>query len=67
MKRMVAMPERCRVRGCTETNPCFLGGGDTKPIEFCSWLDDDHTLCTNPHCVAIISTGELLEMARIQT
>jgi hypothetical protein len=53
----IVEPEKCRVCGCTELKPCDLGDGD-----LCAWVDFDHSLCSNPQCVAVIPLGELLEM-----
>jgi len=60
---LVIEPEKCRVCGCTELNPCKLGDieGDGS-YECCTWLDFDHTLCTNPKCIAAVPLSELLEM-----
>lgn len=45
---------RCRVCGCTENTPCVIDG------EFsCWWVDQQHTLCSNPRCVAAVPLGEL--------
>lgn len=53
---------KCRVCGCSNLNPCFLGGGNGAPIETCSWLDADHTLCSNLECIAVTPLRVLMEM-----
>jgi hypothetical protein len=55
--------DKCRVCGCTPLNPClFAIGGPGEPLEPCAWLDSDHTLCTNPRCVATVPLRELERM-----
>lgn len=44
---------KCRVCGCTDLQPCVVGGGKGNPVEFCLWLDAEHTLCSNPRCIAV--------------
>lgn len=61
---LVVEPEKCRVCGCTELNPCLIQFEDEDHREACAWFDFDHTLCTNPKCVAVIRLSELLEMLR---
>lgn len=49
---------RCRVCGCTEENPCF------DPEDFpCWWVDDQHTLCSRPRCIAAVPLDELVPLA----
>jgi hypothetical protein len=57
--------ERCRVCGCTQVRPCMTGGGDGSPVEFCAWLDADHTLCSNIRCIAQVSLADLEAMVKI--
>ena len=57
MTQLVCEAEKCRVCGCTELNPCITDAGEP-----CAWLDFDHTLCSNPQCVARIPLDALLEM-----
>jgi len=59
----VAVPERCQVCGCTETNPCLAEDDGGNPVDACSWIDFDHTLCSNPKCVAVIPLEDLLDLA----
>lgn len=66
----VVEPEKCRICGCTELSPCVMeefldGGADGFPEPdrwTCTWMDFDHTLCSNVQCVAQIPMNELLEM-----
>lgn len=53
----VVEPEKCQVCGCTELKPCVLDAGEP-----CAWVDFDHSLCSNPRCIAVIPLEELLEM-----
>lgn len=39
-------PGVCRHCGCTETDPCRLGDGDT-----CGWMDRNRLVCSNGKCV----------------
>ena len=64
---LVVEPEKCHVCGCTELNPCIIDplfpfDGTSGQKEPCTWLDFDHTLCTNPRCVASVPLDELLAM-----
>lgn len=59
---MIVAPERCRVCGCTEANPCVLEFEDEDHQLTCSWMDFDHTLCSNPRCVAQVPLTELMRM-----
>lgn len=59
---LVVEAEKCRVCGCTETHPCVIRFEDEDHQETCAWLDFDHTLCTNPLCVARVPLAELLAM-----
>lgn len=61
MTLLVAV-ERCRICGCTNELPCIWNdiGGDQN---ICDWFDIDHTLCTNPRCIAQIPLDELLQIA----
>lgn len=54
---MIVAANRCQVCGCTETTPCdFIDNG----VRYnCGWLDAEHTLCSNPRCVAKIPLREL--------
>jgi hypothetical protein len=63
MTTMLVEFNKCRVCGCTELNPClFRIGGLGEPLESCAWFDFDHTLCTNPRCVAAIPLRDLERM-----
>lgn len=35
-------PGVCRICGCTDAFGC---------IEGCAWVDEEHTLCSNPECL----------------
>jgi hypothetical protein len=50
---------KCRVCGCTDLKPCAIGGGHGNPVEFCWWLDIEHTLCSNPRCIAVTPVSVL--------
>jgi hypothetical protein len=50
----LAIPGTCRVCGCTEECACDLGEGLT-----CWWLDELHTLCSSPRCLAVIPLRDL--------
>jgi len=54
--------EKCRVCGCTKLKPCLFSIAPGEPLEPCAWLDFDHTLCTNPRCVATVPLRELDRM-----
>lgn len=58
----VSIPGRCRICGCTDFSPCVLEYEDEDHQLPCGWLDFDHTLCSNPRCVALVPLDELLEM-----
>jgi hypothetical protein len=67
--RAIAVPEKCRVCGCTEFAPCQLvvvghdDQGQADPIlQPCGWVDFDHTLCSNLRCVAEIPLDVLMDM-----
>lgn len=51
---------RCRVCGCTEDRACDLGAGF-----HCWWVDEAHTLCSSPKCVAVVPLAELEQEARV--
>lgn len=59
---LVLPGECCRVCGCTFDRPCFIANeqieGDGRLLT-CSWVDANHTLCSNPKCVAEIPLAEL--------
>lgn len=57
---MIPHVDRCRVCGCTVTSPCVLR--DEHGEYECSWMDLDHTLCSNPLCVALVPLVELMKM-----
>ena len=61
----IAIPGRCRVCGCTDTNPCiedpFQEDGHT-----CAWLDFDHTLCDSIKCIGAVSLQELEELTLLR-
>lgn len=67
MSTRVCIPEKCRVCGCTELNPCLSKDGDGNPVTPCRWMDFDHTLCSNFHCIAVVPLDELLEMPILRT
>jgi hypothetical protein len=52
---------KCRVCGCSDLNPCVSRGGAGSPVDTCSWLDFDHTLCSNLRCVALTPLEVMLE------
>ena len=60
---------KCRVCGCTELRPCLAQIAPGEPMIACSWMDFDHTLCSNFRCVAAVPLDELLELTlfRIRT
>jgi hypothetical protein len=62
MTTLLVETEKCRVCGCTELRPCLFSVGQGNPLMPCSWLDLDHTLCTNPRCVGAVPLAELDEM-----
>lgn len=39
---------QCVHCGCTYTTPCM----DAKTQGTCAWANEEHTLCTNPECLA---------------
>ncbi|MBZ5522235.1 MAG: hypothetical protein LAP21_08335 [Acidobacteriia bacterium] len=41
----------CRYCNCTDTRPCVLGVVTEPPGNTCSWIDQEHTVCSNPECV----------------
>lgn len=45
---------RCRVCGCTDLQACDLGAGF-----MCWWVDEYHTLCSAPRCLAVVPLAEL--------
>lgn len=61
--------EKCRICGCTAASPCMINpifpcdpsaaGAELEP---CTWLDFDHTLCTNLRCLALVPIEELERM-----
>ena len=61
MTTIVGIPEKCRVCSCTETAPCVIEDQHGRAIT-CSWLDFDHTLCTNKRCIAEVPLEVLLEL-----
>lgn len=54
-------PGRCRVCGCTESEPCALGAGF-----YCWWVDAARTLCSAPKCLALFPIAELERAAGIK-
>lgn len=56
-------PGKCRVCGCSQLKPCLFRIADGEPLLSCTWIDFDHTLCSNFRCIAIVPLDELLEMA----
>jgi len=55
----------CRVCRCTDEAPCVLNAGGYvvgDAAKTCVWIDDAHTLCSSPTCVAEIPMSELCEM-----
>lgn len=52
----------CRVCGCTDVLPCVVEVNDFHPEGLCAWLDEAHTLCSNPRCVAEVPVGALLDI-----
>jgi hypothetical protein len=59
--KRIAVPGSCRVCGCTEECACILGDGLA-----CWWIDELHTLCSAPRCLAVIPLAEL-EREFVQT
>jgi hypothetical protein len=57
----IVIPEKCRVCGCTEETPCAIED-DEGNVAPCCWIDFDHTLCSNPHCWAVVPLNDLLAM-----
>jgi hypothetical protein len=47
-------PGVCRVCGCTDTDPCELN-----ETQACWWIDEAHTLCSNPRCVAVVPLSQI--------
>jgi hypothetical protein len=67
MASQIVSPEKCRVCGCTELQPCLVTyPGGVRAPEPCAWLDPGHTLCSNPRCVALVPLDELIDMAGLQ-
>lgn len=56
-------PGKCRVCGCSSVKPCLFQIAAGEPLIACSWIDFDHTLCSNFRCIAVIPLDELLELA----
>jgi hypothetical protein len=54
----------CRVCGCTEFRGCEMPHYilDEYPA-VCWWVDAAHTLCSNPHCIAVVPLAELERLA----
>jgi len=52
----------CRVCGCTDVMPCEVEPNDINPSGTCQWMDDAHTLCSNPRCVANVPLQALLDI-----
>jgi hypothetical protein len=50
----------CRVCGCTDDTACDLGAGFV-----CWWVDEAHTLCSAPKCLAVVPIAELEQAAGI--
>jgi len=50
-------PGRCRICGCTETDPCGIQrdvktpDGISSRYAWCAWADQTKTLCTNARCL----------------
>lgn len=72
LRKAVMIPlgmETCRICGCKDRNPCTwfetIDGVDAERV--CSWLDFDHTLCTNPRCVAMVPLEVLERMTILRT
>ena len=47
-------PGVCRVCGCTDVSPCQLN-----ETHGCWWIDEAHTLCSNPRCLAVIPLWQI--------
>ena len=52
----------CRVCGCTDVLPCEVEVNDVNPSGVCQWMDEAHTLCSNPRCVADVPLQILLDV-----
>jgi hypothetical protein len=53
----------CRICGCTDVLPCTLNqDDDSVPLDVCQWMDEAHTLCSNPRCVANVPLQALLDI-----
>lgn len=61
---MTYPPGFCRVCKCTEVTPCAISTEVDGVIELstCGWLDEDHTLCSNERCIALVPLRVLVEM-----
>lgn len=57
-----ASPGKCRVCSCSQLKPCLIQIAQGEPLAACSWIDFDHTLCSNFRCIGAIPLDELLEM-----
>lgn len=65
---LVLKPGVCRFCGCTETTACEVQvdvdeATGTPIMEPCGWADKEGTLCSNPQCLAQVSTEELQQLA----
>ncbi len=63
MIRVVRETGVCSVCKCTDLRPCLAQLAPGEPLVACSWIDFDHTLCSNFRCIAVIPLDELLELA----
>lgn len=41
---------KCQYCGCTDDDVCLLGLFSDQLV--CRWVNDEHTICSNPECVA---------------
>jgi hypothetical protein len=61
MTSIVLESGKCRVCGCTEMRACAIAAGDGQ-LTACWWVDQAHTLCSNPPCIAGIPLDKLLTL-----
>jgi hypothetical protein len=62
----VVASEKCRVCGCSKLKPCILQLCQGEPVVACTWLDSDHTLCSNFRCIALTPLAELLQLRSLR-
>lgn len=56
------MSGTCQICGCTDVMPCAVEVNRVNPDGVCSWMDEAHTLCSNPMCVAEVPMQTLLDI-----